>query len=110
MAEPISFPALIQGGWRDMHFEPFREGVEICRLVAGEPEVALLRYAAGASVPPHLHHGLETVFVLDGEQSDERGTYRTGALTVNPAGFVHSVASEAGCVVLIQWTKPVEIL
>jgi anti-sigma factor ChrR (cupin superfamily) len=110
MPDPISFPALVQGGWRDMPFEPFREGVEICRLSAGEPEVALLRYAPGATIPPHRHRGLETVLVLDGAQSDERGTYNVGALTVNPVGFVHSVASEAGCVVLIQWAKPVEIL
>ena len=110
MAEPTRFDDLIAGGWRDMAFAPFREGVEICRLVTGEPEVALLRYAPGASVPRHIHRGLETVLVLEGAQSDERGTYETGTLAVNPVGSTHAVASETGCVVLIQWTKPVEIL
>ena len=110
MAEPMRFDDLVAGGWRGMAFEPFRDGVEICRLVSGEPELALLRYAPGASVPRHVHHGLETVLVLDGAQSDERGTYETGTLAVNPVGSVHSVASDRGCVVLIQWTKPVEIL
>ncbi|MBU1173959.1 MAG: cupin domain-containing protein [Alphaproteobacteria bacterium] len=110
MAEPQSFAGLLGGSWRDMAFEPFRDGVEICRLVTGAPEVALLRYAPGASVPRHLHRGLETFLVLEGAQSDERGTYAAGTLAVNPVGSVHSVASEAGCIVLIQWTSPIEIL
>lgn len=110
MAEPVSFSSLISGGWRDMAFVPFREGVEICRLVTGEPEVALLRYAPGARVPEHIHRGLETVLVLAGAQSDEHGTYQAGTLAVNPPESVHSVSSETGCVVLIQWTKPVEFL
>jgi len=29
---------------------------------------------------------------------------------LNPEGTVHSVRSEEGCVVLIQWDRPVEIL
>lgn len=110
MAEPMQFPGLISGGWRDMPFEPFREGVEICRLITGEPEVALLRYQPGAKIPLHVHRGLETILVLEGAQSDENGTYIAGTLATNPAGSRHSVASEMGCVVLIQWTKPVEIL
>lgn len=110
MSEARAFVGLIDGGWRDLRFEPFRDGVDICRLVTGEPEVALLRYQPGASVPRHIHRGLETVLVLDGAQSDENGTYEAGSLAVNPVGSVHSVASENGCVVLIQWTRPVEIL
>ena len=103
-------PDLLAGGWRDLPFEPFREGVEICTLRPGEPSVALLRYAPGASVPRHLHPGLETVVVLEGSQADERGEYGAGSLVVNAEGSVHSVRSEHGCVVLIQWTLPVRVL
>lgn len=110
MANLWNFPGLLSGGWRDMTFEPFREGVEICRLITGEPEVALLRYRPGAKIPLHLHIGLETILVLDGAQSDEYGVYQAGTFTANPPGSRHSVASDEGCVVLIQWTKPVEIL
>lgn len=110
MAEAISIPDLMQGGWRRLDFEFFREGVEICRLVRGEPEVALLRYAPGARVPRHLHTGLETIIVLHGSQSDEAGDYGPGSFVANPVGTVHAVHSEEGCVVLIQWTKPVRIL
>lgn len=110
MKEPLSLNGMIQGGWSDCAFEPFRDGVEICHLVQGEPAVALLRYQSGASVPRHRHMGLETIVVLEGSQSDERGRYETGAIVLNPVGSEHSVWSEHGCVVLIQWDMPVEFL
>ena len=106
----ISIPALISGGWRELDFEPFRPGVTVCWLVrgeAGEPSVALLKYEAGAGVPRHRHAGLETIIVLDGTQSDENGDYAAGTLVLNPVGSEHSVWTQEGCVVLIQWDLPV---
>ena len=103
---------LLPGGWRTLSFAPFRPGVEMCKLVDGGAEgasVAVLRYAAGASVPRHLHQGLESVLVLEGSQSDEHGCYRSGSIVFNQAGTEHSVWSEEGCVVLIQWERPVLI-
>ncbi len=113
MAEAKALSKLLSGGWRELSFAPFRAGVEMCKLVEGGDEaasVAVLRYRPGASVPLHLHHGLETVLVLEGSQCDERGCYRAGDVVLNPAGTTHSVWSEDGCVVLIQWERPVEIL
>jgi anti-sigma factor ChrR (cupin superfamily) len=110
VSEVVHFPCFLPGGWEEVHFGPFREGVEIARLLDGPPDVALLRYAPGASVPAHLHRGLETILVLQGSQSDERGTYGAGSLVLNPAGTSHRVWSDQGCVVLIQWTLPVEFL
>ncbi len=110
MAEPFTIPGLMAGAWRDLSFAPFREGIEICVLVPGEPSLALLRYAPGARAPAHRHRGMETILVLDGAQSDERGDYAAGALAVNPEGSVHSVWSDTGCVVLIQWDRPVAFL
>lgn len=109
-AEPLALAGFLDGAWREQRFVPFREGVEICRILAGTPEVALLRYAPGARVPRHRHEGLETILVLSGAQSDERGTYGEGSLVLNPAGSVHSVWSQPGCVVLIGWEKPVVLL
>lgn len=109
-ARPGHFAGLLDGGWQAMEFLPFRPGVEICRLREADPAVALLRYAPGASVPRHEHTGLETILVLDGVQSDERGDYSTGTLILNPEGTTHSVWSESGCVVLIQWERPVRFL
>ena len=107
MADPKMFAGLLPDGWRELDFAPFREGVEICSLLEGAPALALLRYAPGASVPRHRHAGLETILVLEGSQSDERGRYPEGTLVLNPEGTEHSVWSEDGCTVLIQWERPV---
>jgi anti-sigma factor ChrR (cupin superfamily) len=48
--------------------------------------------------------------VLAGSQDDENGHYPAGTLVMNPEGSTHSVTSGEGCVVLIQWTRPVEFL
>lgn len=107
---PIHLAALTSDGWRTRPFVPFRDGVEISEIIIGEPAVALLRYSPGASVPRHRHTGLETILVLEGTQSDERGDYPAGSLVLNPEGTVHSVWSTEGCTVLIQWERPVEFL
>ena len=91
-------------------FEPFRPGVEIHWIRRGDPAVALLAYAPGARVPRHEHTGLETILVLDGTQSDDAGSYPAGSLVLNPEGSVHSVWSDEGCVVLIEWERPVSFL
>ncbi len=109
MPEPFCIPRFT-ATWSELTFEPFREGVEIHHIRIGEPALAILRYAPGASVPRHRHTGLETILVLEGIQCDERGCYSKGALVVNPEGSEHSVWSETGCAVLIQWERPVKIL
>jgi anti-sigma factor ChrR (cupin superfamily) len=86
----------------------FAPGVEIHRLW-GAPHGrsgALLRYAAGASVPRHRHEGTEHIYVLIGAQRDERGEYAAGAHVVNPPGSVHAVSSPDGCVVFVVWERP----
>ena len=50
----------------------------------------------------------ETVLVLEGSQTDDNGHYPTGTLIVNTAGSSHNVWSTDGCVVLVQWAKPIE--
>jgi anti-sigma factor ChrR (cupin superfamily) len=105
--------SLTNGGWRKLEFGPFREGVTlhwIQPFEGDQPGVALLKYEPGAAVPRHLHTGLETIVVLDGVQSDEAGDYGAGSLVVNKEGTEHSVWSDTGCVVLIQWDRPVKIL
>lgn len=110
MADPLALHGFLPSRWQDLPWQPFREGVDIAPILTGEPAVALLRYAPGSGVPAHRHRGLETILVLEGEQSDERGTYAAGSLILNPEGSSHRVWSEPGCVVLIQWTRPVEFL
>ncbi len=109
----IQSPGLLNGGWRQLAFEYFRDGVTVHWLVKGgaaDPSVAVLKYEAGAAVPRHRHTGLETIMILDGIQSDEAGDYAAGTLVFNATGSEHSVWSKDGCVVLIQWDLPVIIL
>ena len=110
MSESLVFKTIFDNGWQDVTFEPFQTGVEICWLTRGKPEVALLRYEPGASVPKHRHTGMETILVLEGSQSDESGRYVRGTYIINPAGTEHSVWTEDGCLVLIQWEAPVAFL
>lgn len=109
MASPIALNDFIDH-WQDLPFSPFRDGVDIHHIRTDSPAVAILRYAPGARVPLHLHTGLETIFVLDGVQSDERGDYAKGSLILNPEGTSHSVWSDTGCAVLIQWERPVQMM
>ena len=108
-----AYAGFLDGGWRELPFEYFREGVTVHWLFKGgpvEPSVAILNYQPGARVPRHRHIGLETIIVLDGIQSDENGDYARGSIMLNPVGTEHSVWSDEGCVVLIQWDLPVLIL
>ena len=108
--QSVYLPGLISGGWRDMLFRPFRDGVDISEIKTGMPAAAVLRYQPKASIPYHMHRGLETIIILEGVQSDEFGDYPTGSVILNPEGTKHSVWSTEGCVVLIHWQKPVRFI
>jgi anti-sigma factor ChrR (cupin superfamily) len=91
-------------------YEPLRPGVDalwLYREEAAGSSCAILRYQPGAEVPEHEHQGFEHVYVLAGEQSDERGTYRAGSFVINPPGTAHRVWSREGCLVLVVWQRPV---
>lgn len=90
-------------------FQELRPGVEI-HVLHDSPDgarVAILRYSPGAAVPSHRHEGHEYIYVLEGEQSDERGSYGAGSFMINQPGTEHRVVSASGCVVLIFWQRPV---
>jgi anti-sigma factor ChrR (cupin superfamily) len=92
-------------------YEPLRPGIDILYLYrddAAGSSCALLKYQPGAEVPEHVHQGFEHVYVLAGEQSDDRGTYRKGSFVINPPGTAHRVWSKSGCLVLIVWARPVQ--
>lgn len=110
MPDPAILRSVLQGGWRDLPFEHFREGIEAHWLSRADPQVAILRYAPGASAPRHRHPALETILVLEGVQSDDFGAYAAGDMVMNPAGSAHRVWSDQGCVVLLHWAAPVEFL
>ncbi len=105
-----TFPlSLLPADIASLPFQVLRPGVEISVLheATDGARVAVLRYAPGARVPPHRHEGYEYIYVLEGEQGDDRGFYRAGSFIVNEPGSVHGVTSPTGCVVLIFWQRPV---
>lgn len=97
---------------QDLPWQPFREGIDIHRLYGDGKEgsaAALLRYQPGATVPQHGHPGFEHIFVLSGSQTDKNGEHQAGTLVVNLPGSNHTVVSEAGCIVLAIWEKPISL-
>ncbi len=94
-------------------WKPFREGVEIHHLYGDGnegPSAALLRYQKAAKVSLHEHQGYEHIIVLSGSQRDQNGEALAGTLTINPPGTRHELLSEAGCIVLAIYEKPVKFL
>ncbi len=109
---PLAVWSLLPPDISSLTFNDLREGVEI-HVLHEAPDgarVAILRYRPGAEVPTHRHEGYEYIYVLQGEQSDERGSYGVGSFVVNEPGVSHRVRSETGCVVLIIWQRPVVFL
>lgn len=94
----------------ELAFQPYFPGVDIHRIYGDEasgPSAILLRYQPGGRAPRHTHPGHEHIFVLSGEQSDERGSYPAGTLVINPPGSQHDVHSAGGCLVLVIKEQPV---
>ncbi len=48
--------------------------------------------------------------MLAGSQRDQSGTIHAGTLRIHPPGTHHSVVSEAGCIVLAIYEKPVKFI
>jgi len=106
---PLALWSLRPTDIQSLRFQDLRDGVEI-HVLHEAPDgarAAILRYRPGAEVPPHRHEGYEYIYVLEGAQSDERGSYSAGSFVVNAPGHTHRVRSETGCVVLIIWQRPV---
>jgi anti-sigma factor ChrR (cupin superfamily) len=93
-----------------------RRGVEIVRLYdtrgahSNGSAAALLRYTPGAKAARHLHPGYELIFVLQGELINDAGTHPAGTLEICPPGSSHALASATGCVFLVVWEQPVQVL
>ena len=97
----------------DLPWTYFRDGVDIHRFYGDGlhgPSAALIRFRKEARVPMHLHTGWEHILVLAGTQHDQNGVIGPGTLRVHAPGTYHSVVSEAGCIVLAIYEKPVKFL
>jgi anti-sigma factor ChrR (cupin superfamily) len=97
----------------EIAWEPYKKGVDIFRLygdgIAG-PTAALVRYREHGEVPLHEHQGYEHILVLSGSQRDENGISKAGTFVINTPGTRHEVHSDAGCIVLAIYEKPVRFI
>ena len=94
-------------------WQPFRPGVTahwFYREADDGPSAVLLRYEAGARVAEHEHVGYEHLFVLEGDQFDEDGSYPAGSFVIHPPGTRHAPGSVNGCVALLIYEKAVRFV
>ena len=53
--EPLCLADLISGGWKELPFRPFRDGIEISEIITGSPAVAAALSARRLSSAPSAH-------------------------------------------------------
>jgi hypothetical protein len=89
----------------------FKPGVKKL-ILSGTPDsrhVSVLWYGyegAPGLVPMHYHHKTESIFVIDGAQSDPKGRYERGSFYFNPPDSGHNVFDSAGLFLLSYAAPP----
>lgn len=74
-----------------------RDGEEVARATS------IVRYAAEAAFPYHVHGGGEEFLVLEGLFLDEHGRYPAGTYVRNPIGTSHTpAAGPQGAILLVK--------
>lgn len=79
-------------------------------ILAGAAEgkhVAILWYTtADGGVGLHYHAKTESVYVIDGTQTDAKGVYPTGSIYFNPPGSGHQITRSSGFFILAYASPP----
>lgn len=79
-------------------------------ILAGAAEtehIAILWYTVtDGGVALHYHAKTESVYVIDGTQTDGKGTYPTGTVYFNPPGSGHAVTNSSGFFLLAYAAPP----
>ncbi|WP_013325603.1 cupin domain-containing protein [Gloeothece verrucosa] len=91
----------------DTNNQPWKQGLnegeQIIPLHTYETEnVALVKWERGTQVKNYAHLEGEEIFVLQGEFSDELGTYPQGCWIRNPPGVVPSRFTEQGSLLYLK--------
>lgn len=75
---------------------------------AAETEhVAILWYTViDGSVGLHFHSKTESVYVIEGTQTDAKGVYPTGTVYFNPPGSGHAISDSSGFFILAYASPP----
>ena len=73
-----------------------RDGGEVARATS------IVHYAPGSQFTAHVHDGGEEILVLEGDFTDESGTYGPGTYLRNPPGSSHAPGSSSGCTLFVK--------
>jgi hypothetical protein len=93
----------------DYEWFDFRPNIKKLILAgAAETEhIAILWYTVmDGGVALHYHSKTESVYVIDGTQTDAKGTYPTGSVYFNPPGSGHQVTDSSGFFLLAYAAPP----
>jgi hypothetical protein len=93
------------------HYEWFDFRPNVKKLIlAGAPEtehVAILWYTVpDGHVGLHRHSKTESVYVIDGSQTDGKGAYPKGTVYFNPPGSGHEITNSSGFFLLAYAAPP----
>jgi hypothetical protein len=93
------------------HYEWFDFKPNVKKLIlAGAPEtehVAILWYTVpDGHVGLHRHAKTESVYVIDGSQTDGKGAYPKGTIYFNPPGSGHEITKSSGFFLLAYAAPP----
>ncbi|MGP1384595.1 MAG: cupin domain-containing protein [Thainema sp.] len=90
-------------------FSTFRPNLEklILSGAADTEHISILWYTIpDGSVGLHYHSMTESVYVIDGTQTDAKGVYPTGSLYFNPPGSGHEISDSTGFFILAYASPP----
>jgi len=105
MSHPEQMPEFFFRNGNDLPWIPskFANGVEVKNLgKANGRALQLVRFAAGASYPTHLHTDCEFIYVLEGEVFQNGTRLTAGCSTAATAGTTdETFTSPNGCLFLL---------
>ncbi len=90
-------------------FFTFRPNLEKLLLsgAADTEHISILWYTTpDGSVREHCHSMTESVYVIDGTQTDAKGIYPTGSLYFNPPSSGHEISESTGFFILAYASPP----
>lgn len=94
---------------RKYNFFTFRPNLEklILSGTAETKHISILWYTIpNGSVGLHYHAMTESVYTIDGTQTDAKGVYPTGSLYFNPPGSGHQITNSTGFFILAYAAPP----
>ncbi len=97
----------------DLPWQKVCDGVDmkvLLREADGGASTALFRWQPGASLPEHIHTGIEQTWVLEGSLADHDGECKAGQFVWRPPGSRHRAYAPRGALLLAMLRTPNQFL